>query len=146
MESAATFLLFLALIVGGILIFLAAFLAFLSQLFAAGGWGALAERFRAEEQPEGVRFNMQQIMIGLVRYHGCTVVSSARSLYLRMLLLPFHPPLLIPWHEFGRVQDAILYWRRAKRLTIGDPPIAHLTAFNDLYERVIHPYLSPRET
>ena len=146
MESEGAFFLLPLFIVGGIIIFLIAFLSLLSRLFAVGGWGALAEHFRAEEPPEGTRLNMQQIMVGPVRYRGCTVVSSTHGLYLKTLMLLFHPALLIPWHEFRRVEDATLYWRRAKRLTIGAPPIARLVVLNDLYERAIRPHLASRGT
>ncbi len=144
MEFAAAFFSFFVLVFGAIIVLLIGLLVLLSRLFAAGGWGALAEHFRAEEQPEGARLNMQQIMVGPVRYRGCVVASSARGLYLKMFIFPFHPPLLIPWYEFRHVEDTTLYWRRAKRLTIGDPPIAHLTVLNDLYERAIQPNLVGR--
>jgi len=130
-----------------VLVLLFAGIALLSTLFArAGGWARLAERYGADQKPEGQKLTWQTLEVGgLVRYRWTVVVViSPRGLYLA-LSSPFiikHPPMLIPWTEIKEARRAILFWRRAARLTIGDPPVSTIAMWMSLFE-AIRPYLPP---
>jgi hypothetical protein len=90
-----TLLLLTAAVVGAIL--LCAVAAASSVL---SGWGRLAQRFRAPEQPEVTRFGRWRTRVS-GPYLLLTVGAGRLGLY---LALPvwfrlFHPPLLIPWSD-----------------------------------------------
>ncbi len=124
-----------------VLVILFAGIALLSTLFArAGGWAKLAEKYGVDQEPEGQKFSWQTLEVGgLVRYRWTVaVVIAAQGLYLA-LSSPFiskHPPMLIPWAEIKQVRRTILYWRKAARLTIGDPPVTTIAMWMSLFERV----------
>lgn len=127
------------LVVFGLLI------AFLTPIFKqGGGWNKLTESYAARGQPEGDIYTKQTVQIGAVRYRRCaTVYIGPQGLYLsaHVSVLPSYPPLFIPWGEFKRVQETILYWQRAFRLVIGDPQVGTLTLRAELFA-VAQPYLA----
>jgi hypothetical protein len=120
-------------------------IAFLTPIFRqSGGWNRLAASYMAQGQPEGEVYTKQTVQIGAVRYRQCTTVYvGPRGLYLsvHVSVLPSSPPLFIPWGEFKHVQETLLYWQRAFRLTIGDPQVGTLTLKAGLFA-MVQPYLA----
>jgi hypothetical protein len=106
------------------------------------GLNRLARQYPATSQPEGPGHAKQTVQIGPVRFRHCvTVHLSAQGLYLRPRpVLSRYPAILVPWGEVGRVQDARIYWGRAKRLSIGEPEMGTIAVQMDLF-RSIKPYL-----
>jgi hypothetical protein len=114
---------------------------FLSGLFARrGGYAALAERFATTEPPPEPAFHGYSVMLdNTVAYKFCvTLAASAAGLYVHPQPrgLGDHPAVLIPWEQIGRVEKARLYWRPGVRLTIGEPRVASITLFADLWEQL----------
>ena len=120
-------------------------IAFLTPIFRrSGGWDRLVASYAAQGQPEGEAYAKQTVQIGAVRYRQCTTVYvGPQGLYLsvQVSVLPSYPPLFIPWGEFKRVQETLLYWQRAFRLTIGDPQVGTLTLKAGLFA-MVQPYLA----
>lgn len=114
----------------------------------SGGWDALAARFKVEPRSGSGLLSRQSVQVGRVLYRNCTTVGvDADGLYLEVKvpsLLVRKPPLLIPWSEISRTDDARLYWQKAALLSIGEPVISTVTLPADLFESV-RARLSPRQ-
>lgn len=112
---------------------------FFAQL---SGYERLVERYPASGEPGGQAYTMQTVQIGPVRYRRCvTVHVSPQGLYLQpRFLLSRYPPIRIPWGEFVRVENAMIYWGRARRLSIGEPEAGTIAVQMDLFQS-IQPYL-----
>lgn len=71
-------------------------------LAAVGGWRALAEHYRASDEPAGERFSWCSLRLRVVNYNNCLNLVAGRSgLHLSIfpLLRSGHPALLLPWSE-----------------------------------------------
>jgi hypothetical protein len=99
------------------------------------GWDALVERYQAAVPSSGQAYAKQTVQVGPVRYRRCvTVHVGEEGLFLQpRFLLARYPAITIPWHEIVRVEDAMLYWRPAKRLSIGKPEVGTVTVLRSLY-------------
>ncbi len=100
------------------------------NLFArVSGLTQLFERYPAGHEPRGDKLTNQHAMIGAVRYRFCTTyILGAEGLYMWVRApLTKYPPVLIPWSEVKSLQETMLYWQKALRLTIGEPKLATLT-------------------
>ncbi len=68
-----------------------------------GGWGTLAEFYRAQDDFEGQRWRFESARFERrANYGSCLMFgANARGLHLSILFLmrPGHPPLFIPWDE-----------------------------------------------
>lgn len=96
------------------------------------GWHLLASRFRATEPWTGQKWSWQSARFrGWFGYNNSLVVGAdPQSLSISMMRIfrpPFHPPLLIPWHEievetkktlFGRYEMATLRLGSQERVTL----------------------------
>jgi hypothetical protein len=113
----------------------------------SGGWDALAARFKVEPRSGSGFRSRQSVQVGRVLYRNCTTVGVASDgLYLEARApIPFFrkPPLLIPWSEISRTDEARLYWQKAALLSVGEPVICTVTLQADLFESV-RPRLPPR--
>lgn len=79
----------------------------------AGGWYALARRFRVGKEFNGSSWRWQSAQMRWVAaYHNCiTVGASSEGLYVAPFF-PFrlaHPPLFIPWTEISYSKTTILF-------------------------------------
>lgn len=79
----------------------------------AGGWFALAQRFRFARDFSGSYWRWQSAqMRWIAAYHNCiTVGASPEGLYVAPFF-PFrlaHPPLFIPWNEISYSKSTILF-------------------------------------
>jgi len=122
---------------------LAGFAAFFSLILfvlsALGGWRALASRYRTDRSFQGSLWKYQFGFLGVTRYNGAlTVGSGSEGLYLAVLpfLRPFHPPLLIPWHEvaLGRRKQTI--FQELVEFRLGPEPLASLWLYDSLAQQV----------
>lgn len=112
----------------------------------AGGWGDLARLYATERPPPPLALARQTLMVGFTIHRRCvSLAADEDGLYLKLdfpLSLLRRPALLIPWTAFARVEKGRLYWREAAVLSVGDPPVATITAPMELFER-IRPRLPP---
>lgn len=115
----------------------------------SGGWDALAARFKVEPRSGSGLRSRQSVQVGRVLYRNCVTVGvDAHGLYLEARApIPFFrkPPLLIPWSEISRTDEARLFWQKAALLSVGEPVLGTVTLPADLFESV-RPRLSPRAT
>lgn len=114
-----------------------------SQLFYHGsGWKQLCERYPIQAEPPGQKFTGQTIRLNNnVRYRfSTTVVLGPQGLYLDQAAVFLHKPMLIPWHEIHPAGETVIYWRKARVLSIANPQIATISVYPSLYGAMA-PYL-----
>ncbi|MBM3968696.1 MAG: hypothetical protein FJ302_02360 [Planctomycetes bacterium] len=93
------------------------------------GWTKLAERFRADREPDdGTCFRGQFLRIGWCDYNGCmTIRVSPEGLYLAVWpIFVGHAPLLIPWSVLQVVEERRRRWFAVALLEVGQPSQAKL--------------------
>lgn len=115
----------------------------------SGGWGRLAESWATDRPaPAGARPG-QTVQVGSVIYKRCVEVGvSDAGLFLSpsgIGRLTRNPALLIPWPAISGVERTRLYWQRAARLAVGQPPCGTITVHGAVLEAVA-PWLSPRSS
>jgi len=122
--------------VAGVPAFFCLILLVLSKL---GGWSALAERYRTDRSFQGTLWNYQFGFLGSTRYNGAlTVGSGSEGLYLAVIvfLRPFHPPLLIPWHEVALGGRKSILFGELVEFRLGQEPLASLWLHESLAQKV----------
>ncbi len=135
MGSAEIALIVLAALAG----FAAFFSLILFVLSALGGWRARASRYRMDRPFQGTIWKYQFGFLGLVRYNGAlTVGSGSEGLYLAVFpfLRPFHPPLLIPWHEVSLGRRKPTIFQELVEFRLGAEPLASLWLYDSLAQKV----------
>jgi pimeloyl-ACP methyl ester carboxylesterase len=104
---------------------------------SSGGWSRLATAYATKEPRPQKVLNRQNIVTGRVLWRFCvTVGASPAGLCLEAvppIPVPRRPPLLIPWSEFKRLEQARLFWRSAARFSLGDPLVGTVTLPMHLY-------------
>jgi hypothetical protein len=130
-----------AVIAGTVLIVLVAFLVLFTALTVAfsrgSGWRRLAARYGAIAPPAVPLLKFRTVRVGRVRYRRSTTVGVHRDGLYLAVRLPFHPPLWIPWDEFGSAREArIDLATPALEMSIGDPPLARLAVPRTLYAQI----------
>lgn len=80
--------------------------AFIGLLISRmSGWTVLASEFRLEDDFQGEKWGWQSATMrwGTKFNRSITIGCNERGLYLTVtfFLRPFHPPLLIPWHQIS---------------------------------------------
>ncbi|HEX4129980.1 MAG TPA: hypothetical protein VHZ24_08045 [Pirellulales bacterium] len=103
--------------------------AMLVVLARAGGWAALARRYRRLGAPQGKRLAMQSARFGWIDYNRClTFWIAADGLYLSVwpMFRAGHPPLLLPWTSLELLKVRDNWWRRTATFNVGSPPIARI--------------------
>ena len=94
------------------------------------GWSKLAERYRADREPdEGICFRGQDLRIGWFWNYsgGITYRVSPDSIYLAVWsILVGHAPLLIPWPEIKLVEERPGRWFSVAKIEVGRPPLRKL--------------------
>lgn len=89
------------------------------------GWTKLAERFRADREPDdGTCFRGQFFRIGWCDYNGCTTIRvSSEGLYLAVWpIFVGHAPLLIPWSALRVVEERRRRWFPVALVVVDQPP------------------------
>lgn len=114
-----------------------------------GLYESLAARFPGGAEPQGARWERQCVgFSNTMRYDWCvTVVVATEGLWVQA-----RPPaqgvqaaIFVPWRDVVRVDAVRLYWRRAARLTCGDPPAGTIIVWRPVWEaadafwRAAHP-------
>ena len=135
MESPQIALIVLAALAG----FAAFFSLILFILSALGGWRAHASRYRMDRPFQGTAWKYQFGFLGVTRYNGAlTVGSGSEGLYLAVLpfLRPFHPPLLIPWHEVALGRRKKTIFQELVEFRLGQEPLASLWLYDSLAQQV----------
>jgi len=134
--------LFVVFLLGGIFLMI----SFVwKQLSKGSGLSKLAASFPSSYKPQGRDFSLKTIAVGSVRYRNCVYITvAAEGLYIRLRsvfpFLPKTPPLLIPWDRIRKFGETRIYWSRAYCLEIGEPKIATISVFGDIYQAAL-PYL-----
>jgi len=103
-----------------------------------GGYDKLAERYPCAAEPEGTRWDRQCVELGgSMRYDWCTTLIVAQS----GLVCAARPPaqgtqaaIFVPWSEIRDVRQIRLYWRRAVRLTCGEPAVGKITVWQPVWD------------
>ena len=90
-----------------------------------GGYDSLAERFPGGPEPRGAAVGepLRPVRRSM-RYDWCvTIVVAADGLWLqaRPPLQGTQAAIFVPWAEIRAAETTMLYWRRAVRLTCGEP-------------------------
>jgi len=114
---------------GFVLLFAALWCGVCWLLATIGGWTALAMHFRSAERPQGRAFYMQSGRVGIVNYGSCLNIRvNEAGMYLAVfpLFRAGHPPLFIPWSEFGACQLRTKFFWTVVEVSIGTPYIARL--------------------
>lgn len=107
-------------------VFFAGLLVVIAKL---SGWTKLADRFRADREPDdGTCFRGQFFRIGWCDYNACmTIRVCPDGLYLAVWpIFVGHPPLLIPWSELQVVEERPSRWFAFAVVTVRQPTLAKL--------------------
>jgi hypothetical protein len=103
-----------------------------------GGYDSLAERFPGGPEPPGQRWEDRCVQFGRsMRYDWCvTVIVAAGGLWLQA-----RPPLqgtqlaiFVPWNGIRAAEPTMLYWRKAVRLTCGEPAAGVITVWQPVWD------------
>lgn len=123
--------------VGVVLCFLA--LVTVTSFFVAlwSGWRLLAERYRCEREFTGERWRFQSgRMRGGCGYNNClTLGANAEGLYMSVIL-PWHPPLFIPWVEIT-VREEQQWWGNGTVFTLGRETQIPLRVFKSMGDKLL---------
>lgn len=107
----------------------------LAAVARLGGWSSLAKQFQVPTLPPGKRFRFQSASFlkhywAPMNYGSClTLVVSEEGLGMATgwLFRFCHPPLLIPWSEFRRLEQKRALWVfRYVKADVGEPVLATL--------------------
>ena len=140
-------ILLLVLLIGVVLSSMAVGFSFL--LFKAFGRSSglekLWKKYPALEVPEGEKYMRQWVAVGMVYFkRSAEVVISSKGLYLWVKpFLSKYKPVLLPWKEINHPRESLMYWGKAVRVAIGEPPITSLVFRENLFNKMI-PYLGGR--
>ena len=103
-----------------------------------GAYNKLAERYACATEPEGTRWDHRCAELGgTIRYDWCTRLIVAQSgLYVqaRPAAQGVQAASFVPWSEITYVRQVRLYWRRAVRLTRGEPPAGKITVWQPVWD------------
>ncbi len=109
-----------------------------------GGYDGLAARFPGQArrpgggEPEGRRWDRRCVQFGRsMRYDWCvTIVVAADGLWVqaRPPLQGTQAAIFVPWTEIRAAEMTMLYWRRAVRLTCGEPAAGTITVWQPVWE------------
>ena len=98
----------------------------------AGGWGALARRFRTDAPPDPNAWasHVTSGSVGSARYNGVLrvwVQPDGLRLAVWAPFRPGHPPVLVPWNEITAVERKRFLGLSRFEVTVGEPRVATLT-------------------
>lgn len=101
-------------------------LVFVFFLLSQLGWRSFADRLPARARPPGTPHTVRTVWFRsrFVRYNNAVrVIFSPAGLYLYhwLPLLPFHPPVLIPWPSLRSIEKKETRFATTYTLNILDP-------------------------
>ncbi|OPZ73140.1 MAG: hypothetical protein BWY83_00258 [bacterium ADurb.Bin478] len=100
---------------------------------AMSGWDNLAQAFPGPvETPAGTRSGPVKVGAVYFRY-GARFCPTDQGFFLVFHSVYHYPPLLIPWQALQNPRPAILFWRSARCLEVGNPTITTLTVLEDTW-------------
>lgn len=139
MES-DSILLFLAVLGVSILGLVALVLWFVARiLYQTTGFDRMVKRFRAADEPVGVRFGNQTISVGAIRFRHCaTAILTPAGFYLKPWVVT--PAVLIPWREIHTLHSTQVYRHPAVEFAVGSPVTGRISILAELFTAV-EPYL-----
>jgi hypothetical protein len=108
-----------------------------TRAFNKLGYDSLVARFPGATQPQGAQWQNRCVQFGSMRYDWCvTVVVTQEGLWLqpRPPLQGAQQPVFLPWAEIRDVRPTLLYWRRAVRLTCGEPVAGTVIVWQPVWE------------
>jgi hypothetical protein len=108
-----------------------------TKAFNKLGYDALTARFPGPAQPQGAAWERTCVQFGSMRYRWCvTIVVGPDGLWLqaRPPLQGLQQPIFLPWAEIRVVNSTLLYWRRAVRLTCGEPAAGTVTVWQPVWD------------
>jgi hypothetical protein len=107
------------------------------------GINALTVQYPATQEPANV-MRRQTAKIGAVQFQRLLNIAVLDAgLYLSLKPLGVAPQsTLIPWSQMRPIGTGRLYWRSTRRIAIGNPQIAVIEVFENLW-RQMAPHLAP---
>ncbi len=107
------------------------------------GMNAMAAQYPAMKEPANA-WRWQTAKIGAIQYRRClTVAVVDAGLYLSAKLFLTAPQsALIPWSQIRLVGAGRLYWKPTRRISIGNPQVAVIEVFENLWQQIA-PHLAP---
>lgn len=103
-----------------------------------GGYDQLAARFPGGPDPQGAHWDRQCVQFGRsMRYDWCVsliVTQAGVWLQARPPAQGTQAAIFIPWAEIRQAQPVLLYWRRAVRLTCGEPAAGTITVWQPVWD------------
>jgi hypothetical protein len=116
-----------------LLMFVGAWLAISGIISFAGGWHALARKFRGGVSGSGTMFSFASMGMGRgrfpVSYRNCLFVrfdSAGLALSVFPLFRFFHPNLLIPWSAIAACKKERFWFMNCTAIYVSNPPIRML--------------------
>jgi len=108
-----------------------------TKAFNKLGYDGIAQRFPGATEPQGERWENRCAQFGSMRYDWCvTIVAAGDGLWLqaRPPLQGTQQAIFVPWAEIRDVRSTLLYWRRAVRLTCGEPVAGTVTVWQPVWD------------
>ena len=128
MSSSADIVLILAIVIVAPVVFVGFWMGVCWILALAGGWRALAARYRVSNEPRPTTQRTSG-MVGLVSYNGVLELAASRlGLELRVMGLfrAGHPPLRIPWTDVRVEGEQAGLFGTQTKLRLGDRTVLRL--------------------
>lgn len=107
-----------------------------------GSWSDLETRFATPRGPDAPLARSVSVRIGAAIWKNCVSVGvDDAGLHLAAkapVLGDFgRSPLRVPWDEIVEVRPARLYWKAARQLVVGRPPLATVTLPEPVWEKIL---------
>lgn len=98
----------------------------------------IAERYPACHPSTGENLTKQTLQIGAVRYRRCVTISiDTQGFYFCIhMIFKKHPQIFIPWKEFRDIQESKIYQKRAKQISIGEPPVGIIRIPEEVFNKM----------
>lgn len=111
-----------------------------TRAFNKLGYDDLAERFPGAAPPPGRQWDSTCVQFGSVYYDRCVAVVVAQEglwVQARPPLQGAQRPIFVPWADIREARPVRLYWRRAVRLTCGEPAAGSITAWRPVWDAAL---------
>jgi hypothetical protein len=108
-----------------------------TKAFNKLGYESLVQHFPGGPEPSGDQWENRCVQFGSMRYDWCvTIVVAEDGLWLqaRPPLQGTQKPIFVPWPEIRAARGTMLYWRKAVRLTCGEPPAGVVTVWQPVWD------------
>ncbi|MCE1237655.1 MAG: hypothetical protein LWW93_14995 [Hyphomicrobiales bacterium] len=107
-----------------------------------GSWSELETRFATLRGPDAPIARRVSVKIGVPIWKNCVAVGADDAGLRLEVKTPIlggmgRRPLLVPWDEIVEVHPVRLYWKSARQLVVGRPPLATVTLPEAVWETIL---------